>query len=51
MAPTVTMMLGDEDNAVIHVVVDSDKVYDSIEQLKELGGSGILIMTVDQMVR
>lgn len=50
-APTVTMMLGDEENAVIHVVVDSDKVYDSIEKLKELGGSGILIMTVDQMVR
>ena len=50
-APTVTTLFGDDSSAVIHVVVDADKVYESIEQLKALGGSGILIMTVDQMVR
>lgn len=50
-APTVTTLLGDENNAVVHVVVDKDKVYDSIERLKALGGQGILIMTVDQMVK
>jgi len=50
-APTVTTLLGDDENANIHVVVDSDKVYDSIDKLKQLGCSGILIMTVDQMVR
>lgn len=50
-SPTVTMLLGDDKNVVIHVVVDKDKVYDSIDALKSLGGQGILIMTVDQMVR
>jgi len=50
-SPTVTTLLGDDKNAVIHVVVDSDKVYDSIGKLKALGGQGILIMTVDQMVK
>ncbi len=50
-SPTVTSLLDDDENAVIHVVVDNDKVYDSIYELKKLGGQGILIMTVDQMVR
>lgn len=50
-APTVMTMMGDDKNVVIHVVVDADKVFDSVEHLKSLGGQGILIMTVDQMVR
>ena len=50
-SPTVTKLLDDDENAVIHVVVDSEMIYVSIEKLKELGGKGILIMTVDQMVR
>lgn len=50
-SPTVTSLLDDDKNVVIHVVVDNDKVYDSIHKLKQLGGQGILIMTVDQMVR
>lgn len=50
-APTVTTLLGDDEQAVVHVVVDKDKVYDSITKLKALGGQGILIMTVDQMVK
>ncbi|MBS4760730.1 MAG: ATP phosphoribosyltransferase [Clostridium sp.] len=50
-APTVMTMMGDDKNVVIHVVVDADKVFDSVEHLKALGGQGILIMTVDQMVR
>ncbi len=50
-SPTVTTLLDDDENAVIHVVVDKDKVYESIEKLKSLGGRGILIMTVDQMVK
>lgn len=50
-SPTVTQLWGDNDNVVIHVVVDKDKVYDSIDHLKAIGGKGILILTVDQMVR
>ena len=48
--PTIMPLMSDENNVVIHVVVDSDKVYESIEHLKTIGGKGILIMTVDQMV-
>ena len=49
-SPTIMPLMSDENNVVIHVVVDSDKVYESIEHLKAIGGKGILIMTVDQMV-
>lgn len=42
-SPTVTQLWGDNDNVVIHVVVDKDKVYDSIDHLKAIGGKGILI--------
>lgn len=50
-SPTIMTLMNDDEHVVIHVVVDSDKVYDSIQHLKALGGQGILIMTVDQMVR
>ena len=50
-SPTIMTLAGDEENVVMHVVVDADKVYDSIDRLKRLGGKGILIMTVDQMVK
>lgn len=50
-SPTVMTLMDDDEHVVIHVVVDSDKVYDSIQHLKSLGGQGILIMTVDQMVK
>jgi len=50
-SPTVMTLWGNDDCVVIHVVVDKDKIYDSIDALKNLGGEGILILTVDQMVR
>ena len=50
-SPTVTQLWGDSENVVIHVVVDKDKVYDSIDHLKSIGGKGILILTVDQRVK
>ncbi len=50
-SPTVMTLAGDDKHVVMHVVVDADKVFDSIDRLKKLGGQGILIMTVDQMVR
>jgi ATP phosphoribosyltransferase len=49
--PTVMKLYNDDEHVVVHVVVDADKVYDSIDRLKALGGQGILIMTVDQMVK
>lgn len=50
-SPTIMTLAGDDDHVVMHVVVDADRVFDSIDKLKKLGGQGILIMTVDQMVR
>ncbi len=50
-SPTIMTLAGDENNVVMHVVVNADEVFDSIDRLKKLGGKGILIMTVDQMVR
>ena len=50
-SPIIMTLAGDDEHVVMHVVVDADKVFDSIDKLKKLGGQGILIMTVDQMVR
>ena len=50
-SPTVMTLWGDEDTVAVHVVVDKDKIYDSINHLKRIGGRGILILTVDQMVK
>lgn len=50
-SPTIMTLMDDDQHVVIHVVVDANMVYDSIQHLKSLGGQGILIMTVDQMVR
>lgn len=49
-SPTVSTLWGNDSEVAIHVVVNNDKVYESIDKLKQLGASGILIMTVDQMV-
>ena len=50
-SPTIMTLAGDDEHVVMHVVVDADKVFYSIDKLKKLGGEGILIMTVDQMVK
>ena len=50
-SPTIMTLMDDDEHVVIHVVVDAERVFDSIQHLKSLGGEGILIMTVDQMVR
>lgn len=50
-SPTVMPLYESEDKVVIHVVVDEDKVYDAIDNLKAIGGGGILILSVDQMVK
>ena len=50
-SPTVVNLYGDSENVVIHVVIDKDKIFKSIDELKKLGGKGILILSVDQMVK
>jgi ATP phosphoribosyltransferase len=49
-SPTVIGLLDESDNVAIHVVVEKRHIYDSVDKLKSLGATGILIMTVDQMI-
>jgi len=49
-SPTVSQLWGNDDEVAIHIVVEKKKVYKKIDKLKQLGASGILIMTVDQMI-
>ena len=49
-SPTVIGLLDQPDEVAIHVVIEKKNIYDSIDKLKKLGATGILIMTVDQMI-
>jgi ATP phosphoribosyltransferase len=48
--PTIMNIMGRDDIVAIHVVVDKDKVHDSVIRLKHLGATGILIVPIDRMV-
>lgn len=50
-SPTVIPLHNNDDKVVIHVVVDESEIYDAIDNLKSIGGEGILILSVDQMVK
>ncbi|HSA06384.1 MAG TPA: ATP phosphoribosyltransferase [Candidatus Gastranaerophilales bacterium] len=49
-SPTVVRLLDNDDEVAIHVVVNKKNLYENINKLKQLGATGILIMTVDQMI-
>jgi len=49
-SPTVIGLLDNEDEVAIHVVVNKKTIYENIDRLKQLGATGILILTVDQMI-
>ncbi|MBI0583469.1 MAG: ATP phosphoribosyltransferase [Methanomassiliicoccus sp.] len=48
--PTVMNIMGRDDVVAIHVVVDKTAIYNSVNRLKRLGATGILIMPIDRMV-
>lgn len=48
--PTVMNIVGRKDVVAIHVVVDKSSIYDSVNRLKRLGATGILIVPIDRMV-
>jgi ATP phosphoribosyltransferase len=48
--PTVMNIVGRSDVVAIHVVVDKSKIYESVNKLKRLGATGILIVPIDRMV-
>lgn len=49
-SPTVTTLIGNEDEVAIHIVINKNEVYSTVDQLKKLGATGILIMAVDQVI-
>jgi len=49
-SPTVVGLLDNDDEVAIHVVVSKKNIYENVDRLKQLGATGILIMTVDQMI-
>jgi ATP phosphoribosyltransferase len=49
-SPTVISLLDKPDEVAIHVVIDKKNVYESIKRLKQIGATGILILSVDQMI-
>ena len=48
--PTIMNIIGREDLVAIHAVVGEDAVNGIIAVLKEIGGTGILIMPIERMV-
>ena len=49
-SPTVTTLIGDDENVAIHIVIEKNDVYSIVDRLKKLGATGILIMAVDQVI-
>ena len=48
--PTVMNIAGRDDMVAIHVVIDKTEVYTSVNDLKRLGGKGILTLPIDRLV-
>ncbi|HPP44876.1 MAG TPA: hypothetical protein PK446_03710, partial [Methanomassiliicoccaceae archaeon] len=48
--PTIMNIAGRDDIVAVHVVVDKAEIYDSVNRLKRIGASGILIVPIDRMV-
>lgn len=48
--PTVMNISGRDDMVAIHVVIDAKDIYDAVNSLQKLGGSGILTLPIDRLV-
>lgn len=48
--PTVLEIAGNETFVAVHAVVDSDKIFHTITELKRLGAKGILTMPIERLV-
>ncbi|MCL2711817.1 MAG: ATP phosphoribosyltransferase [Methanomassiliicoccaceae archaeon] len=48
--PTVLNIAGRDDMVAVHVVIDKKEVYDSVNELKKMGATGILIIPADRLV-
>jgi ATP phosphoribosyltransferase len=39
-----------EDIVAVHAVIDSERVFSTVNRLREAGASGILIMPIERMI-
>ncbi|GAD01331.1 ATP phosphoribosyltransferase [Agarivorans albus MKT 106] len=49
--PTVLALAGDEDKVALHVVSTENLFWETMEKLKTLGASSILVMPIEKMLR
>ncbi|WP_427982318.1 ATP phosphoribosyltransferase [Agarivorans sp.] len=49
--PTVLALAGDEDKVALHVVSTENLFWETMEKLKALGASSILVMPIEKMLR
>ncbi len=48
--PTVLELAGNDDFVAVHAVIDSDKVFRTIAELKKIGAKGILTTAIERLV-
>ena len=48
--PTILEVAGNADFVAVHAVVDSDKVFHTINELKKIGARGILTTPIERLV-
>ena len=48
--PTVLDIAGNDQYVAVHAVIDSDKVYRTISELKKIGAKGILTTAIERLV-
>ncbi|MCG7841289.1 MAG: ATP phosphoribosyltransferase, partial [Methanomassiliicoccales archaeon] len=48
--PTIMNIIGRDDVVAVHVVIEKSDAYDSINRLKRMGATGILLIPIDRMV-
>ena len=48
--PTVLEIAGDDRFVAVHAVIDTDKVFHTISELKKLGAKGILTTPIERLV-
>ncbi|MBQ2762980.1 MAG: ATP phosphoribosyltransferase [Candidatus Methanomethylophilaceae archaeon] len=48
--PTIMNIAGHPDKVAIHVVIGKNEIYDAVNDIKKLGGEGVLTLNIDGLV-
>jgi len=47
---TIMNIAGHPDKVAIHVVIGKNEIYDAVNDIKKLGGEGVLTLNIDGLV-